>query len=266
MTKKEVTMTVSHDIQINLDETSNIKMIHCPSGQYIMGSSSKNMNVAEKPAHLVNIPYEFWVSETLITRNQYNCIMNIEEIRVNEDSLESPACQYNWNEAIILCETIQHKILNNEFSLIGIDFSINKYSLSLPTEVQWEYLCRAGTTTNWYFGDDKDLLPQYAWFDQTAFAPLPKVKQKKANPWKIYDLYGMAFEWCLNDTYSYGHGTGKITYPDANINQPVLKAVRGGSFYSSAANCRSASRSELDHWNSENDLTGIRIVLNHNFD
>src|SRR5690606_33267799 len=111
------------------------------------------------------------------------------------------------------------------------EFGLNSdldYRISLSTEQQWEYACRAGTTTKWFFGDDQSELENYAWYGRNVndFSPIPEVMQKLPNPWGLYDLYGLVYEWCMNDIYNY-RDTIKppISYPSmTDYSSHVFKA------------------------------------------
>ena len=126
----------------------------------------------------------------------------------------------------------------------------------LPYEAEWEYACRAGTTTPYYFGDDPDELEDHAWIFENSDDSRQDVGQKKPNPWGLYDMYGNVAEWVL-DQYSekgYQHiQSDSVTVKDS-FNKPTTvdpRVVRGGSYLSEPEECRSASRlgSEKD-WRS----------------
>jgi formylglycine-generating enzyme required for sulfatase activity len=117
----------------------------------------------------------------------------------------------------------------------------------LPTEAEWEWAARAGTTTTYFFGDDAKKLGEYAWFAANSNEQTHPVGKKKPNPWGLYDIYGNAAEWCL-DHYRKDYYTGFwLRRPTlAPVNLPTARrfahVVRGGSFDDQAGLCRSATR------------------------
>ena len=121
----------------------------------------------------------------------------------------------------------------------------------LPTEAEWEYACRAGTTTAYFFGNDETQLDKYAWYDKNSDEKFHKVGQKLPNPWGLYDMLGNVMEWTL-DHYDADR------YTSINANDPVAlpnplrypKTLRGGGFTESAGELRSAKRFHSDpSWN-----------------
>src|SRR5262249_44524914 len=148
-----------------------------------------------------------------------------------------------------------------------------------PTEAEWEWAARAGTTTAFSYGDDESKLGDYAWFTANSDDRPQKVGKKKPNPWGLYDMHGNVMEWCIDlynkDAYS-KFSVDKLTL------QPVLKpngeryshVARGGSWADEAAACRSAARrgsetnwSQLDPnrprsiwWHTSAEFVGFRVV------
>ncbi|MHB1424452.1 MAG: formylglycine-generating enzyme family protein [Gemmataceae bacterium] len=149
----------------------------------------------------------------------------------------------------------------------------------LPTEAEWEYACRAGTKTTYFFGDDPKQLGVYAWFADNSEEKTHKIGSKKPNPWGLYDMYGNVSEWCL-DRYK------RDAYSRFSLSKPTLSpvllpdevryphVVRGGSWGDEAKDCRSATRlaSERDWlrqdpqrpqsiwWMTDGDFVGFRLV------
>ena len=133
-----------------------------------------------------------------------------------------------------------------------------KWHFSLPTEAQWEYACRADTTTVFHFGNDSEALPQYGWFANNSDGSPKPVGTKKANTWGIKDLHGNVGEWCF-DWY------GK-KYPPSGSVDPItqkasnFKVFRGGTYTDTVERCRAARRNRVTP-DTENPWIGFRVVL-----
>lgn len=166
------------------------------------------------------------------TQEVYRTVMGSEPSRWKgpRNSVE----MVSWDEAVAFCE--KATVILQTMKLLAPDEAVR-----LPTEIEWEKACRAGSTTSYSFGDDAAQLGDYAWFSGNAAGNDPPVGAKKANPWGLFDMHGYIWEWCL------GH-------------DPETRAARGGAWTSNAAECRSDSRRSISHATRAPDL-GFRCVL-----
>jgi formylglycine-generating enzyme required for sulfatase activity len=149
----------------------------------------------------------------------------------------------------------------------------------LPTEAEWEYACRAGTTTAYFFGDSPERLGWYAWYDKNAEESTHPVGKKRPNPWGLHDIFGNVAEWCLDhyakDAYrSFPPGRLAVTPVKVPTASRFPHVVRGGSWADPAEGCRSAVRRGSDKrwnrldpgeprsvwWLSDADYVGFRVV------
>jgi formylglycine-generating enzyme required for sulfatase activity len=117
----------------------------------------------------------------------------------------------------------------------------------LPTEAEWEYACRAGTTTKYSWGDSEEQAGDYAWFEKNSDFKYQKVAHKKPNPWGLFDMHGNVAEWCL-DGYvdNYNAFAGGATDPWVVGTKPYPHVVRGGSWNDTVDKLRSAARLASD--------------------
>ena len=130
-------------------------------------------------------------------------------------------------------------------------------NVTLPTEAQWEYACRAGTTTSWSFGDNESAANNYMWFSANSNRRTQPVGQKQATPWGLRDMHGNVWEWCLDWYGSYSgasHSDYQRTVSSSN------RVGRGGCWNQTSLGCRSAYRIPLapGGWT---DHIGFRVVI-----
>jgi formylglycine-generating enzyme required for sulfatase activity len=233
-----------------------IKMIPIPAGEFIMGNNN-SLSADEKPARKISISAA-WMSAFEITRDQYDLFFKDEATSINADvdAVTRPTAQYidlTWNmgkeggypansmsqfNALMFCRWL--------YNTTGIFYR-------LPTEAEWEYACRAGTTGDYYFAGDKTDLKDYAWFSTNSDAKYHKAGQKKPNAWGLYDMLGNVAEWTL-DHYAADYYS---TLKDDTLNPSaiVLKTkyphtLKGGSYQDKANELYAGNRWASDpSWN-----------------
>ena len=148
-----------------------------PAGEFDMGSPSSEVGRQdnEGPVHLVKIPEPFYMSKYEVTQKQWREVMGSDLSYYEGDDL--PVEQVSWNDV----QEFITKLNEREGSV--------KYRL--PSEAEWEYAARAGTSTRYYFGDDESELEDYEWYQENSEGSTPyPVGQKKPNPWGLYDIHG----------------------------------------------------------------------------
>ncbi len=238
------TQTLPGDIEL--------EMIKIPTGSFLMGTEEaevirlcKEYKIdwfkKEMSQHRVNLQ-EFYLGKYPITQEQYQAIMGKNPSKF-EDNPKNPVEKVSWNDAQEFCQKLNEK-------------TGKKYRL--PSEAEWEYACRAGTQTRYYFGDDEKQLGEYAWYSENSGSKTHPVGQKKPNNWGLYDMSGNVWEWCEDGWHeNYENVPTDGTAWNENHSVTNLRVLRGGSWGTSPGDCRSAYRTYSDNCSSYN---GFRVV------
>ncbi|MCA2641984.1 MULTISPECIES: SUMF1/EgtB/PvdO family nonheme iron enzyme [unclassified Microcystis] len=225
----------------NLPKGVTLEMVSLPAGKFLMGSSESD---SEKPPHQVKVN-SFAIGKYPITQAQYQAVMGDNPSRFKNNP-QNPVENVSWNDAQAFCQKLSQ---------------ITGKTYRLPTEAEWEYACRAGTTTRYYFGDDDNQLGNYAWYDGNPNDTTHPVGQKKPNGWGLYDMSGNVWEWCeddWHDSYKNAPDDGTAWIDNDNRSQSE-KCLRGGSWLDFPYNCRSAIRSRINpgiHYS----VSGFRVA------
>ena len=210
-----------------------LEMVQIPGGSFKMGSpeSEKGWSESESPQHQVNVP-GFSMGKFVVTQEQYQQIMGNNPSRFS--GAKRPVEKVSWNDAVEFCQKLSQQT--------GREYR-------LPSEAEWEYACRAGTTTPFHFGETITTdLANYNGTYTYASEPKGKYLQKTTdvgsfppNAFGLYDMHGNVWEWCQDDWHN--------NYIDApkdgsgwTSRSGNTKVVRGGSWFNVPRNCRSASR------------------------
>jgi formylglycine-generating enzyme required for sulfatase activity/uncharacterized caspase-like protein len=234
----------------NLGNGVTLEMVSIPGGSFKMGSLSgeKNRSSSESPQHDVNVP-AFFMGRFEVTQEQYQKVMGKNPSNFKE--AKHPVEQVSWNDAVEFCKKLSQKT--------GRPYR-------LPSEAEWEYACRAGTTTPFHFG--KTMTTELANYKgDYTYASEPKGKYRKQttevgifppNAFGLYDMHGNVSEWC-EDTYhdSYNKAPSNGSAWIDNNNQHRL--LRGGSWYDTPEYCRCAVQDSNDPINNL-DVIGFRVV------
>jgi formylglycine-generating enzyme required for sulfatase activity len=228
-----------------------IELMPIPAGNFTMGSpvNEAGRNQDEGPARQVTITKNFWMAKYEVTQLQWQTMMGAEPSHFHGDG-HRPVENVSWNDAMEFCE----KLTAQEQAAGRLPAG---YVYRLPTEAEWEYACRAGTTTRFYTGDKDSDLDEAGWYGANAEKTTHAVGQKKPNAWGLYDMHGDVWEWCMDWYAPYAHAA--IVDP-AGPREGFFRVVRGGGWLRAAGASRSASRDHhIPSYRFSN--VGFRVVL-----
>ena len=223
------------EIIVELPGGETLEMVWIDPGTFTMGSPSSEVgrDDDEGPQHEVTISQGFYLGKYEVTQGQWESVMGttpwggLDYVRSN---LNHPAAHISWEDM--------------EGFVGRLNDAAGEAIYRLPSEAEWEYACRAGTTTRWSFGDDESQLGDYAWYRENALNVRLEYAQpvgtKLPNPWRLYDMHGNVWEWCQDWSGVYSSGSQVDPMGPATGSYRV---VRGGGFNRIARLVRSADRS-----------------------
>ena len=207
-------------IVIDLGGRVKLEMVLILAGEFLMGDDEY------RPVRKVNITKPFYLGKYEVTQEQWEAVMGSNPSRFKGP--KNPVEQVSWDD----CQAFLAK-LDAKMGRQGGRFA-------LPTEAQWEYACRAGSTTRYCFGDNESQLGEYAWFDGNSGGQTHPVGEKKPNTWGLYDMHGNVWEWC-QDWYG-GYQENSPADDPTGPADGSDRVNRGGGWSIDAGGCRSASR------------------------
>ncbi len=216
---------------------TGIQMVRIPAGEFTMGGEDGDDD--EKPVHHVRVG-AFYIDACEVTQESYQGLMGKNPSKFKAP--DKPVDQVSWHDAVQYCNA---RSLREglppcyDSETLECDFSAGGYRL--PTEAEWEYACRAGTTTRWSFGDDPGKLGQHAWVKANSNNTTHPVRQKDPNPWGLHDMHGNLYEWC-NDFYSEAYGPDHEGADPRGPASGDQRVVRGGCWAMGEDRCRSSAR------------------------
>ena len=239
--------------------SAEIELALMPGGTYKMGSTAARAG-DQGPAHDVTLD-AFWIGKTEVTVAQFSAFVDATGHKTTmesgklrllrryswrepgiEQSDDCPVVDVSWDDAVAFCDWAS---------------TTTGMAVSLPTEAQWEYACRAGTSTQWSFGSSESELAEYAWFNRNAERRTRPVGGLKPNPWGLYDMHGNVWEWC----HDFHDKTYYARSPDTNPTGPetgTLHVIRGGSWQFTGGYTTSCMR---DGYADPRMNIGFRVVM-----
>ncbi|MDQ1266640.1 MAG: hypothetical protein QG635_1792 [Bacteroidota bacterium] len=260
----------SNTITYNLISNHNpqIDFVEIPSGSFIMGSDLYEGYDNESPAHSVTLSRSFLMSKYEITQKQWTSLMSFNPstfknkiVYSNADNL--PISNITWFEAVDFCNKLSDyeglkRCYSGEAPDIVCDWTANGFRL--PTEAEWEYACRGGTTTKFYTGDDEAGLAAAAWYYGNRDTVPHEVGLKLPNTFGLYDMLGNVSEWCWD--WWYARFDSSTAADPKGIESGPGRIQRGGTWISSAACCRASFRYYYGEPARAYFFAGLRLVRN----
>ena len=241
---------IPKELVLDLRNKANLRLILIPAGKFVMGSpASEKERLDDETQHTVVISKPFYMGVYHVTQEQYEQVMG-----KNPSLFKGPLNPVeivSWSKATEFCKILSQK---------------TGKTVTLPTEAQWEYACRAGTTTA--FNTGETISTDQANYDGTyVYGDGNKGKQRQKttpvgsftpNAWGLYDMHGNVRQWC-SDWYGYDYYAKSPTTDPQGPNTGELRVLRGCDWGNSPRNCRSACR----HWSEPNAngvVLGFRVV------
>ena len=170
-------------VDVEITNRIGMKLKLIPAGEFMMGSpeSVDDADDRAKPQHKVRITKPFHLGVHEVTQAEYEKVMG--KNPSNFKGARNPVEQVSWKDAVEFCKRLTAK---------------ESMTYRLPTEAEWEYAYRAGTTTRYSFGDDPASLGEYAWYGDNSEKKTHPVGEKKPNTWGLHDMHGNVWEWCAD--------------------------------------------------------------------
>ncbi|MGY8660396.1 MAG: formylglycine-generating enzyme family protein [Verrucomicrobiales bacterium] len=265
--------TVSKELSLDLGKGVSMKLVHIPAGKFKMGNhdtpaetikkvGSEEEHVSDEyPAHEVTISKPFYMGIYELTQAQWKAVMGTEPWMTKTALAyagaqprpagvdDYPAVWMSSYDAIEFCHKLSKK---------------TGMTVSLPTEAQWEYACRAGTTTAFSFGDELSKLNDHGWYGGLTGGQKEdyahRVGQLKPNAWGLYDMHGNVWEFC-SDWYDKDFYSRSPSVDPENTTETDLRCLRSGSFHSVPTVSRSAQRARWVGPKQVRYNYGIRVVV-----
>ena len=231
-------------------------MVPVKGGSFLMGSppAEKNRRPDEGPQKQITIS-PFWMGAFEVTHDQFGIFFKNESLSQGSkvDAVTRPTPQYidlSWNMGRDGGFPVNSMSVDGALMFCRWLYQQTGIFYRLPTEAEWEYACRAGTKTAYFFGEDPARLKDYAWYAVNSNKKYQKTGQKKPNPWGLYDMLGNLSEWTMDQYSDKYFDSVKNKDPRTQPVSRYPRSIRGGSYMDDASSLRSAARNHSEPaWN-----------------
>jgi formylglycine-generating enzyme required for sulfatase activity len=219
------------ELQVTRELTNSLGMhfVLIPAGTFLMGSEiAEGGDEDERPQHQVTLSQPFYLQTTSVTQGQWKRLMGENPSSFHECGEDCPVENVSWDDAQECIKKLNRMEKTDQYRL--------------PTEAQWEYACRAGSTQSYCFDEGEAELGQYAWYADNSQKSTHPVGRLKPNAWGLHDMHGNVYEWCQDWFGEYP--PGPVTDPKGPWDGKY-RVLRGGSWDGEAGDVRSAYRYRL---------------------
>jgi formylglycine-generating enzyme required for sulfatase activity len=219
---------VPKELTLDLGNGIHLQGILIPAGTFQMGFQAKDLKhyPSEIPGREVTLSGPFYMGKYPVTQAQWQALMPGDPSRFSGPG--HPVDGVSWKDAQAFCRKLAEK---------------TSRPVRLPTDAEWEYACRAGSRTTFYFGNDPNLLPRHAWHEDNSNDTTHPVGQKKPNAWGLYDMCGNVWEWCSDWYERIDDAAPPAIDPQGPAKSPQgAHVLRGGAWHTRPGYCRSIVR------------------------
>ena len=236
--------------------TTGMAFVRIPAGNFTMGAATGS--TSESLPHPVTLTRDFWLGLFEVTQGEYFAVTGQRPSNSTGDRL--PVESVSWNDAVAFANALSTRdsftpCYDGSGNPVGDMHTCTGYRL--PTEAEWEYATRAGTTTDYSFGSDAGQLELYTWYGSNSGGQTHVVGGKLPNPWGLYDVHGNVWEW-VHDWYG-AYPSSSVTDPTGPASAVSGRVIRGGGWDGSAGYLRSADRYGTDP-SGHYDFIGFRLA------
>ena len=235
------------ELVLDLGGGVKLELVLIPAGKFKMGSpAGEKDRIESETQHEVTLSKPFYMGKYVVTQEQYEKVMGASPNFFK--GAKNPVESVSWYDAQDFCKKLS---------------TTSGKTVRLPTEAEWEYACRAGSTTAYCFGDNENGLTEYAWYGSNSDGKTHPVGEKKSNAWGLYDVHGNVWEWC-QDLYA-NYPVGAATDPQGAAQQGAFRVLRGGCWIYFPRICRSAYRYYYVPGYRPHGIPGFRVVVGVSF-